>query len=228
MTGEPDGVTTLAVSGSNVSGDVPFSAALRLAHGAVDVRRSPAGGRGDLARLCAELCRDHGVRPEDIRRVLVDVGPGSYTGLRVAVTFVRFLQAFGPVAGDPLEVGRIDSLAMMAQLAAERGRTGRVRALLDARRGCLHTALYDSDGARLVECEPPAAVATAAVLAATGPREVIVLPAALAGQLPALGDRHELLVARDVTAAWLLRAPCTRAGAADLEPRYLMASYAES
>jgi tRNA threonylcarbamoyl adenosine modification protein YeaZ len=226
VTGAADGVTTLAVSGSNVSGDVPFSAALRLADGAVDVRRTPAGGRGDLARLCAELCRDRGVRPQDLGRVLVDVGPGSYTGLRVAVTFVRFLQAFGPAAGKP-EVGRVDSLATMALLAADRGRTGRVRALLDARRGRLHTALYDLDGARLVEVEAAVAVATAAVLAAIAPGETIVLPAPLAGQLQALGDHHELLVARDVTADWLFRAPFTRAAAADLEPRYLMASYAD-
>jgi tRNA threonylcarbamoyladenosine biosynthesis protein TsaB len=226
VTGAAHGVPTLAVSGSNVSGDVPFSAALRLGDGSVsgalDVRRSPAGERGDLARLCAELCRDRGVRPGDIGRVLVDVGPGSYTGLRVAVTFVRFLQAFGP-----LEVGRVDSLATMALLAAERGRTGRVRVLLDARRGRLHTAVYDSDGTRLVEHEAPAAVTTEAVLAAILPGETIVLPAALAEQLQALGDRHELLVARDVTADWLFRAPFTRAAASDLEPRYLMASYAE-
>ena len=119
---------TLAVTGSNLCNDAPFSVALEL-DGAVTSAAVPAGERGDLARLCDELCRARGLQPAQLRRVVLDVGPGSYTGLRVAVTFVRLLQQFGDI-----QVEGVCSLAALARLAVQ-GDAGRVRTVLDARRG---------------------------------------------------------------------------------------------
>ncbi len=38
-----------------------------------------------------ELCRAHGVRPRDLTDVAVSIGPGGYTGLRIAVTTAKLL-----------------------------------------------------------------------------------------------------------------------------------------
>ncbi len=38
-----------------------------------------------------ELCRAHGVRPRDLTDVAVSIGPGGYTGLRIAVTTAKML-----------------------------------------------------------------------------------------------------------------------------------------
>jgi tRNA threonylcarbamoyladenosine biosynthesis protein TsaB len=119
----------LAISGSNVTGDAPFSCALRRG-GEVDEVRSPAGERGDLATLVRDLCAAHGVRPDQLAELRIDIGPGSYTGLRVAVTFARFLQRFGE-----LRVLVIDSLSLLATAALSRGVVGR-RAACARNRHC--------------------------------------------------------------------------------------------
>ena len=220
---------TFAVSGSNLSGDTPFSVALRLADGTVDTVASAAGERRDLVAMCDELCRRHAVSPDRLSRLFVDVGPGSYTGLRVAVTFARFLHAFGGV-----ELHAVQSLAVLARRGvAEALATARphVRALLDARRGRYHSALFAVDGEVLVERQAPAALLCEEVLAALQSDEVIVAPAPLAESLAQAGHAAaapRIVVARSVGAAELFDAPSQPAQIEDLEPKYLMASYAES
>ncbi|MBL8734105.1 MAG: tRNA (adenosine(37)-N6)-threonylcarbamoyltransferase complex dimerization subunit type 1 TsaB [Planctomycetes bacterium] len=213
----------LAICGSNVTGDISFSCALRCG-GVVDERRSPPGGRGDLAGLVDELCRAHGVRPAALTALRLDVGPGSYTGLRVAVTFVRFLQRFGE-----LPVLAVDSLAVLAARAP--AGAGRVHAVLDARRGRFHHGVFARDGERTLALGESAARPLPELLATLAAGDRAVLPAALAPTLtPALQQRGAtVLLASAVAAAELFAAglPFAPATAADLEPRYLMASYAE-
>lgn len=216
----------LALSGSNVTGDAPFSCALRLG---ADVHElgAPAGQRGDLAALAAGLCAAHGVRPADLGELRVDLGPGSYTGLRVAVTFVRFLQRFGAVP-----VLATDSLSLLATAALDAGPVaGRLRPLLDARRERFHAAVLTVDGGTLRLVAAPTAAPLAAVLADAVAGDTFVVPAAVAAAhgelLRATGAAT--LVASGVTARALFRAGLVLqvATTADLEPRYLMGSYAE-
>lgn len=215
----------LALSGSNLTGDAPYSVALAVA-GRVHALASPAGGRGDLAGLVAAVCADAGLAAADVRRVRVDVGPGSYTGLRVALTFVRCLQRFGGVA-----VEAVDSLALLAARAAAPGDAPRrVHAVLDARRERVHAQAFEV-GAAVRALAPAAAVSAAVAAAAVGPGELVVVPAGLPPPLrAAFADRGaEVRPVAGVVASELL-APClpfAAAGFADLEPRYLMGSYAE-
>jgi len=212
---------TLAITGSNLCGDAPFSAALQL-DGDTSVANVPAGVRGDLAQLCKDLCASRGVEPASLRRVVIDVGPGSYTGLRVAVTFVRLLQQFGE-----LEVEGVCSLAVLARHAAGE-QPGRVRTVLDARRGRLHTAVHEFVDGATVEREAANASPVDEVLQRIDPSERLVAPAAFAAQLQ---EQHGLscVAAQGLFAPALLASGLPRfvAAAADLEPRYLMASYAE-
>lgn len=71
--------------------------------------------------------------------IVVGIGPGSFTGLRVALATVKGL-AFG--AGVP--VYGVSSLALLAAQAGP----GRIATVLDARRGDVFAAVYDvmSDG----------------------------------------------------------------------------------
>lgn len=222
------GRVVLAVSGSNLTGDAPFSAALATAAGAVHAAASPPGARGDLARLVAEVCATAGVAPAAIAALRVDVGPGSYTGLRVALTFARFLQRFGGVA-----VHAVDSLALLAARAPgdASGPPRRVHALLDARRERVHLQSFDLGAAGVVARGPAAAVPLAAALAACAPGELVVAPAALPTALAAAFAAHGAVVhaAAGIVAAELLAPtlPFAPADFAALEPRYLMGSYAE-
>ena len=214
----------LALSGGNLTGDVPFSCALRLPGGIVGARSAP-GARGDLARLVDDLVRAHGLTPEQIGAVRLDVGPGSYTGLRVAVTFVRFLQRFGGVA-----VQAVDSLALLAARAAMSPPTGRVVAVLDARRERMHRQAFTVRPGAVVATAGPAALPLADVLADLRPDDLVVVPANLPPVLrEPLAARANVFEVRDLVAAemWTPGLPFVAASAADLEPRYLMASYAE-
>lgn len=216
----------LAVSGSNVTGDAPFSCAL-WHEGRLVSAQSPVGGRGDLAGLVAELCRGAALPPAAVRAVRIDLGPGSYTGLRVAVTFVRSLQQWSGVL-----VTATDSLSLLATAALERAGGRRLRPLLDARRERVHTAALQVDaGGRLSLTAEPQALPLSEVLASTrdGDRFVVPagLPAAMLASLRASGA--EVLEVGGVTAASLFSpalalVPCAPA---DLLPRYLMGSYAE-
>lgn len=212
----------LAITGSDLCGDAAFSVALRVGDD-VSVAGVPPGQRGDLATLCRDLCASGGVAPDSISKVIVDVGPGSYTGLRVAITFVRLLAEFSSI-----EVEGVCSLAVLARHAAGEA-DGSVRTLLDARRGRLHTALHLRADGRVREIEQPRAAAVEDVLASIRDDELVVAPQALAARLE---GQHG--VACSVATGWTASAlladglPRFRAEAAALEPRYLMASYAES
>lgn len=214
----------LALTGSNLTGDVPFSCALAVGDRVFTARSLP-GRRADLAHLVEQVCAEAGVRPGDLAEVRVDVGPGSYTGLRVAVTFVRFLQRFGGV-----RVLAIDSLALLAARLAAAG-PARVRALLDARRERVHVQDFEVAPGRVVALGPPAAVKLAQGTAGLRAGDLLVvpatLPAALLAALRAAGA--EPRVAAEFVAAEMFAPglPFAAASSADLEPRYLMGSYAE-
>ncbi|MFH0910972.1 MAG: tRNA (adenosine(37)-N6)-threonylcarbamoyltransferase complex dimerization subunit type 1 TsaB [Planctomycetota bacterium] len=93
-------------------------------------------GRGLL--LAAERClASRGLELQAVGAVTVDIGPGSYTGLRVGVMLAKAL-AWGrriPLTG----VFSLDALAWEA-----RGRARHVVAALTARRGEICAAVYDA------------------------------------------------------------------------------------
>ena len=217
----------LAVSGSNVTGDAPFSCALAFGDRVV-AAASPAGVRGDLAMLVAGLCERENVRPDAVRTIRIDVGPGSYTGLRVAVTFVRSLLHFAGV-----QVFATDSLSLLAtKVAADEARGRRIRPLLDARRERVHTATLRRDGSGVLEVvEAPRAVPLAEVLASVTRDDLFVVPAATPPSFAAAlrGAGVDVRSATGVTAADLFASSLRMlpSSFADLEPRYLMGSYAE-
>lgn len=214
--------TVLCLMGSNPTGDAPFSCALQVG-GAVHVARSEPGRRGDLATLVRDLCAAHGVDLCTLGELRIDLGPGSYTGLRVAVTFARFLQHFG---GTPVRA--TDTLSVLA-LAAPAGAWTRIVPVLDARRGRLHAAALHTGGAHLMPAEPPRALAPGEFAAMLRPGDLVVGPAAVEALVaPLLGDTPFAAVA-GADASLLLSPRLTLHAhtAAELEPKYLMGSYAE-
>lgn len=176
------------------------------------------------------VCAQAGVALSELTLVAVDTGPGLFTGLRVGVAAAKsFAQALGvPVVG----VGSLEALA--AGLAPW---SGRVAALVDARRGEVYGAVFDvwadeADGSGtwarptlLVEpwVAPPADVA--AVLADCDPRPALAVGDALArygdafGALPDAGPTH-----RYPTAASVARLAAGRADRA-VEPAALGLAY---
>lgn len=220
----------LAVCGSNLTGDAAYSVALRTPAG-VSVARTPRGERGDLAPLVDQLCRAAGVAPGALGEVRADLGPGSYTGLRVALTFLRTLAAF-----DEVRVFGLDSLALLA--AAAPRSTGRLVVVLDARRDRWHRGLFrrGADGvlqqleASRAERWPELVDGLAADdLVVTVPGQQVAIADRLAASEVAASHRIECVgvVPGDAAALFDVTLPIAAIDADDLQPRYLMGSYAE-
>ncbi|MGH9104924.1 MAG: tRNA (adenosine(37)-N6)-threonylcarbamoyltransferase complex dimerization subunit type 1 TsaB [Acidimicrobiales bacterium] len=139
-----------------------------------------------LMATADELCRRAGLAPAQLDGVAVDVGPGLFTGLRVGLAAAGALAA----ARDLPSAG-VTSLETVAY--PQRHRPGMVAAILDARRGEVYFALYESDGVALEERRPPSVAS---------PGEVAGVLAGLAGRPLAVGE-----------GAWRYRAALGETGA---------------
>ena len=107
-----------------------------------------------LLPLIDELLEENGVTIHDIDLFAVDIGPGSFTGVRIGVSLVNAL-AFA--AGK--QIVAVDSLETLARAAAETSHP--VCAIIDARNGNAYAALYQA-GKTLIQ---PSPVETEAFLA---------------------------------------------------------------
>ena len=97
-----------------------------------------------LIPLVADTLARAGVRVADLDQIVVGLGPGPFTGLRVGVVTAQVLAA---VAGVPLH--GVCSLDVVAAEYAAGGPTGDFVVATDARRREVYWAGYAADGTRL-------------------------------------------------------------------------------
>lgn len=84
-----------------------------------------------IERLCARLS----VRPRDLEAIAVSIGPGGYTGLRVAITAAAAIAEARGIRVVPVPS------AMVA--AAATTQSGRALVCLASKRGACHATLFD-------------------------------------------------------------------------------------
>ncbi len=103
-----------------------------------------------------ELLRETGVMPDELDAVAVGMGPGSYTGLRIGVSFAK-----GLCYGLQIPLVAVGSLDALAQVAIEDNEAGILTVeawddavlcpMVDARRMEVYTRLYNAQGEPLSE-----------------------------------------------------------------------------
>lgn len=103
-----------------------------------------------------ELLRETGVTPDELDAVAVGMGPGSYTGLRIGVSFAKGL-CYG-LQIPLIAVGSLDALTEVAIedneagiLAVEAWDDAVLCPMVDARRMEVYTRLYNTMGDPLSE-----------------------------------------------------------------------------
>lgn len=104
----------------------------------------------NLGLFVEELLRETGISPDELDAVAVGKGPGSYTGLRIGVSFAK-----GLCYGLHIPLVAVGSLDALAEVAAEDYEAGiidvdnwaeaRLLPMVDARRMEVYTQLFSSD-----------------------------------------------------------------------------------
>jgi tRNA threonylcarbamoyladenosine biosynthesis protein TsaB len=121
-----------------------------------------AGGRRvtNAFGLVEKVLADARIAREEIEVVAVGLGPGSYTGIRVAIAVAQGWQLARGV--KLLGVSSMEAVAAQAQAAKI---FGRVNVVVDAQRGEFYLATWEISGVRRVEI-PPLKIVTAAEIEA--------------------------------------------------------------
>lgn len=182
-----------------------------------------------LASALDAMLRDAGSTPSQLAAIVVGLGPGSFTGLRVALATVKGL-AYG--AGVP--VYGVSSLALVAAGSG----VGLVAPVFDARRGEVFCALYET-GADAVPrlliddaARPPAAFVELLSQPQLAHAQIVSDGTAAANEVAvARGQAITIALPPRAAVGLLLAGPRIRAHQADplsaLSPRYLRVSEAE-
>jgi tRNA threonylcarbamoyladenosine biosynthesis protein TsaB len=176
----------------------------------------PAHARELMPAIAATMERA-GVRYSDLEAIAVGVGPGTFTGLRIGIATARAL-----ASANGLGLRPVSSLAALAA-----GIDADVRLpLIDAKRGELFAALYESDGRAVwgPVAEPPEGVAERVRKAGFGPLAAGDGSVRFRGVLEAAGIR----VVADDSGAHVVRAlhVCRlAAGVPDVAPQAVFPDY---
>ena len=127
------------------------SAAVLRAHGTrqdlfVHAQFMARGHAEALMPMVAEVMAEAGVTPSGLDLIAATLGPGSFTGVRIAIAAAR-----GLALATGARLWGTDSLTVVAQGAlAVLRQAGRPFAVaVDARRSMLYFGLFDAAGARL-------------------------------------------------------------------------------
>ena len=117
-----------------------------------------------------QLCKAQGIGPADLGEIYVSVGPGSFTGLRVAITTVKML-----ALAQQMRVVAVPTLDVLAQNAP--ADVNHLAVCLNTKRGTSYTGVYERTDEGMV-LTSPAQLRTMAELLALTPR-----PTALVGEV---------------------------------------------
>lgn len=136
------------------------SVALAVNGETVAVRESDEGRNhaGNIGVFADEILRANDLNPDDLDAVAVSAGPGSYTGLRIGVSFAK-----GLCYGLQIPLISVGSLTSLFEVARENHQVGVVSVgewnrsvlvpMIDARRMEVYTCAFDSEGESLTEVE---------------------------------------------------------------------------
>ncbi|MBQ4532653.1 MAG: tRNA (adenosine(37)-N6)-threonylcarbamoyltransferase complex dimerization subunit type 1 TsaB [Alistipes sp.] len=110
----------------------------------------------NVALFVDELLRENDIAAEELSAVAVGMGPGSYTGLRIGVSFAKGL-CYG-LQIPLVAVGSLDSMVQVAREDHEAGiidvdnwRDAVLCPMVDARRMEVYTQMFDTQGQPLNE-----------------------------------------------------------------------------
>ncbi|MCB9920234.1 MAG: tRNA (adenosine(37)-N6)-threonylcarbamoyltransferase complex dimerization subunit type 1 TsaB [Planctomycetes bacterium] len=209
MTAAPRGVATLILETAFKSVSVATSVDGAVFLPRIEVAAARAAGLHAAIADCLEQAE---LSPRDITHAIVDVGPGSYTGLRVGLATIRTWTAF-----RPLTIEAVFSTDLVAARAdAQFEVAGAFSVIADARRDQWFHARYGKGASGLLERTiEPRCVTTSELVALVGEDRVFSAE-------PSRPNAIETTVVGMPTATDALRIDYLAFAEAEPTPRYLM------
>ncbi|MEH7239009.1 tRNA (adenosine(37)-N6)-threonylcarbamoyltransferase complex dimerization subunit type 1 TsaB [Bacillus sp. JJ1562] len=89
-----------------------------------------------------QVMKECGIKPNELEKIVVAMGPGSYTGVRIGVTIAKTL-------AWSLQIPLVGVSSLEVVAANGRYFNGFISPLFDARRGQVYTGLYQYEGRTL-------------------------------------------------------------------------------
>lgn len=181
-----------------------------VAHVEHDDRAAPAAEQ--LARRIAALLAEAGAAARELSAIVCGVGPGTFTGTRVAVATAK-----GLAFARPCPLFAVSTLAVIAAAA-----DGSVLATIDARRGEVYAGLFMVGEDGPVACGPERCCLLGQALADLPPGTTVIGTGAPEGARVTAGVESRGL--------WRAATRALRGAPADvstIDVTYLRASYAE-
>jgi tRNA threonylcarbamoyladenosine biosynthesis protein TsaB len=135
----------LAIETSGRIGSIATVAGDRV----MEEREFPHGLKhaAEIVPIIDALCRRQGWGPRDIETLYVSAGPGSFTGLRIAITLAKTM-----ALATGVRIVAVPSVAVLVRNAP--AEADHVAIVLDAKRGQIFTARFERIDNEWVEREP--------------------------------------------------------------------------
>lgn len=194
------------------------SIALGLKDQFVETAELPRKKRHNLELMpaVAAMCEKHRLRPADLGELYVSLGPGSFTGLRIAIATAKMLALTNP-ALQLVGVPTIEVLAEQYKDAAEH-----VAVCMNIKRGTMYAGVYQA-GKPFIE----PGLRSAEALLSDAPRPLAIVAEVDTAIQP--GDGVTIVerdaIEADAAVTWRLGRACAEQGrftdADDLLPLYI-------
>ena len=139
----------LALETSGRIGSVALAVADRLV--AEKTFSTPVRHSAEIFPAITGLIESSSLGPQQIDHIYISTGPGSFTGLRIAVAFAKIMH----LANNNIKIVAVDTLDCIASNVIDfqkqtKTEVKKIAAILDAKRGQFFTAVYE----RRKESEP--------------------------------------------------------------------------
>jgi tRNA threonylcarbamoyladenosine biosynthesis protein TsaB len=136
ITGNLDNPLILAIETSGRLGSVALAWGDKLlseSHFSGQMRHS-----AEIFPAITDLLSKFSKKPDQIEQVFISVGPGSFTGLRIAVTIAKTL-----ALANNTKIVAVDTLDCIAANVSPQDNSQRLGVILDAKRGQFFISVYD-------------------------------------------------------------------------------------
>jgi tRNA threonylcarbamoyladenosine biosynthesis protein TsaB len=117
------------------------------------VSHKPKAHASIISPITEELLEENRFTPSDIDAVVISAGPGSYTGLRVGLSFAKGIAFASEI--PLISVGSLNLIASLAGKEANKEKTEilYIVPMIDARRMEVYTTIFDADLRQLSNVE---------------------------------------------------------------------------